>query len=60
MPEDIDYHENKQPYKTYVSKSIPTGGVDGQPVRRLRIASKSWILHILTPMLLSGTKLFCE
>jgi hypothetical protein len=40
MPEDIEYHENKQPYKTYVSKSIPTGGIDGQPVRRLRIASK--------------------
>jgi len=37
MSEDYEYHQNKNPEKTYVSKSL---SFSNQPDRRFRIASK--------------------
>jgi hypothetical protein len=40
MPDDVAYHLNKRPEKTYVTKRIPGEMKDGSEGRTIRIASK--------------------
>jgi hypothetical protein len=40
MTDEYDYHRNKKPDKTYISRSIEVSSLTDQPPRRIRIASK--------------------
>ena len=46
MTEDYQYHQNKKPDKTYISKSL---SFSAQAGRKIRIASKCWILQKTIP-----------
>lgn len=40
MTDEFEYHKNKRPDKTYVSRSLAAGGFGDESGRRIRIASK--------------------